>query len=99
MKTQDARWMRIRDLFEQAIELPIDQRDDFIERNCGNDPILRDEIKSLLASDSAQAEAARSRGPLTGAIGEAVNSTTRKHREELLGSTIGPYRLVSVLGH
>jgi serine/threonine protein kinase len=100
MKTQlDARWMRIRDLFEQAVELPVEERDAFVERNCGDDATLRDELNSLLVSDVAQAEGARSRGPLTGAIGAAVESSTRTRREEILGSIIGPYRLSSILGH
>jgi serine/threonine protein kinase len=94
MKTHDARWLRVRDLFEQAIELPADQRDSFIERNCGDDPSLRDELKSLLAVDAANSDS-----PLTGAIGAAVDATTRDRRQELLGTVIGPYRLTSVLGH
>jgi len=99
MKTQDVRWTRIRDLFEKAVELAGSQQDAFLERHCGDDVVLRDELKSLLASDSGQVEPARSRGALTGAIGAAVDATTRNRREELLGSTIGPYRLSRILGH
>ncbi|HTE43409.1 MAG TPA: serine/threonine-protein kinase [Steroidobacteraceae bacterium] len=94
MKTHDARWMRVRDLFEQAIEMPADQREQFIEKNCGDDVSLRDELKSLLAVDAAHSES-----PLTSAIGAAVDATTRDRRQELLGTVIGPYRLTSVLGH
>jgi serine/threonine protein kinase len=99
MKTQDARWIRIRDLFELAVELPPEERSAFVDRNCGDDSALRDELNSLLISDVAHAKGARSRGPLTGAIGAAVESSTRSRREEILGSTIGPYRLTSILGH
>ncbi|MBC7983128.1 MAG: serine/threonine protein kinase, partial [Candidatus Obscuribacterales bacterium] len=94
MKTQDARWLRIRDLFEQAIELAPEQRDAFLDARCGDDPNLRVELKSLLASD-----AGHTRGPLTGAIGAAVDATTTDRRQELVGTVIGPYRLSSVLGH
>ena len=99
MKTADVRWMRIRDLFEQAVELPVEQRDAFVEKHCGSDVSLREELKDLLASDSAQENAAQSKGILTGAIGDAVDSTTRNRREQLLGSRIGPYKLASILGH
>jgi serine/threonine protein kinase/TolA-binding protein len=99
MKTQDARWIRIRDLFELAVNLPPDERGAFLDRNCGDDPILRDELNSLLVSDVEHTKGARSRGPLTGAIGAAVESSTRTRREEILGSIIGPYRLTSILGH
>jgi len=90
--------MRIRDLFEKAVEMPTEMRELFIDQNCGDDDGLRDEIKSLLASDVAHRSDV-SRGPLTGAIGAAVDATTKSRREELLGSTIGPYRLTQVLGH
>jgi eukaryotic-like serine/threonine-protein kinase len=99
MKTQDARWLRIRDLFEQATDLPLTQRDEFLNRSCNDDPQLRDELKALLESDGTRAESARSRGLLTGAIGAAVESSTRTRREEIIGSTIGPYRLTRILGH
>lgn len=99
MKTQDVRWMRIRDLFEQAVDMPTERREAFIDQHCGDDEGLRDELKSLLASDVAHRDAQRSRGPLTGAIGAAVDATTKSRREELLGSTIGPYRLTQILGH
>jgi serine/threonine protein kinase len=99
MKTQDARWIRIRDLFGLAVNLPADERSAFLDRNCGDDPALRDELNSLLVSDIEHTKGARSRGPLTGAIGAAVESSTRSRREEILGSIIGPYRLKSILGH
>ena len=94
MKTQDARWQRIRGLFEKAMDLSLAQRDAFIEEHCGADPDLKRELKALLASDEPQTG-----GALTGAIGAAVEATTRERRQELLGSVIGPYRLSSVLGH
>jgi len=94
MKAQDARWMRVRDLFEQAIELPAHQRESFIDKNCAGDDSLRDELQALVASDLAH-----SKSPLTSAIGAAVDATTRERRHELLGTVIGPYRLTSVLGH
>src|SRR5688572_28717209 len=70
------------------------QRDAFVDEHCGTDPDLKRELKALLASDEPQTG-----GALTGAIGAAVEATTRERRQELLGSVIGPYRLSSVLGH
>src|SRR5215471_19187739 len=94
MKTQDARWTRIRDLFSQAVDLTPDQRQRFLDHHCAEDDELRSELIALLDSD-----AGHSISPITGAIGAAVESTTREHRKELLGSIIGPYRLTSVIGH
>ncbi len=94
MKTQDARWTRIRDLFSQAVDLTKEQRARFLDERCSDDPDLRGELNALLDSD-----AGHSISPITGAIGTAIESTTREHRKELLGSIIGPYRLTSVIGH
>jgi len=94
MKSQDARWLRIRTLFEQAVDLPPDQREAFVDRNCADDAELAIELKELLESDPGPAH-----GPLTGAIGEAVNATTDDRRQALVGSVIGPYRVDSVIGH
>jgi len=70
------------------------QRDAFVDKHCAEDPSLKQELKSLLASDEKQTG-----GALTGAIGAAAEATTRARRKELLGSVIGPYRLSGVLGH
>lgn len=94
MKTQDARWTRIRDLFSQAVDLTPEQRNRFLDERCGDDSELRVELNALLDSD-----AGHSISPITGAIGSAIEATTREHRKELLGSIIGPYRLSSVIGH
>jgi serine/threonine protein kinase/Flp pilus assembly protein TadD len=94
MKTQDARWTRIRDLFSQAVDLTPEQRSRFLDDRCGDDSELRVELNALLDSD-----AGHSISPITGAIGTAIEATTREHRKELLGSIIGPYRLTSVIGH
>lgn len=94
MKTQDARWLRIRDLFEQAMDLSPAEREAFLDQHCAQDESLRKELSSLLASDEKQTG-----GALTGAIGAAAEATTRARRKELLGSVIGPYRLTNVLGH
>jgi eukaryotic-like serine/threonine-protein kinase len=94
MKTQDARWLRIRDLFEQAVELPPEKREEFLDRHCRDDNELREELKALLAADQPSTH-----GPLTGAIGDAVNATTTDKRQELVGTVIGPYRLSQILGH
>jgi serine/threonine protein kinase/uncharacterized protein (DUF2384 family) len=94
VKTQDARWLRIRDLFEQAMDLSPTERETFLDQHCGEDESLRKELRSLLASDEKQTG-----GALTGAIGAAADATTRARRKELIGSVIGPYRLTSVLGH
>jgi eukaryotic-like serine/threonine-protein kinase len=45
------RWARTRDLFHAALELDPELRAAFVESECGDDDVLRQELMSLLASD------------------------------------------------
>ena len=43
-------WERVEALFHQAVELPAEKRDVFLDQACGGDGALRREVTSLLAS-------------------------------------------------
>ena len=45
------RWRRIEELFHATIELPENQRSDYLRDQCGGDEPLRQEIESLLKAD------------------------------------------------
>lgn len=44
------RWRKIEELLQAALQLPADQRDDFVREGCGGDPGLEHEVRSLLTS-------------------------------------------------
>lgn len=90
----DARWDRIQDLFSRALELPDSQRGAFINNECADDSDLAQEVLSLLACDLGNAT-----GPLTNAMGNAIDDTTRERRHAMVGRKIGAYRVTAVLGH
>ncbi len=90
----DDRWERLQDLFSRAVELPEHEREAFVTTETGGDKDLRDELLELLACDVG-----RSTGPLTHALGAAIDATTRDRRKALVGRVIGNYKLVSILGH
>jgi serine/threonine protein kinase/TolA-binding protein len=90
----DTRWQRLQELFSLAVELPESEREAFIDRETAGDAHLRDELLGLLACDTGKAT-----GPLTHALGAALDATTRDRRRALLGKVVGNYRLASVLGH
>jgi tetratricopeptide (TPR) repeat protein len=46
-----ATWLRIREVFERAIELPRAQREDFLARECGGEADVRAEVQRMLDSD------------------------------------------------
>ena len=60
-----------------------------------DDTELRAELLELLACDNGGART----GPLTLALGAALDTTTRDRRKALVGRVVGNYKLVSVLGH
>jgi eukaryotic-like serine/threonine-protein kinase len=93
-KITDERWERVQELFSRAVELPEAERDAFIAKEAGSDAELRKELVELLACDTGA-----STGPLTQALGAALDATTRDRRKALLGRKVGNYKLVSVLGH
>ena len=44
-------WQRICELFEQAVELPTEERRDYLRRSCRDDPELLKSVVSLLEAD------------------------------------------------
>jgi serine/threonine protein kinase len=90
----DSKWERLQELFSRAVDLTPAERDAFVERETAGDPEFREELLNLLACDTG-----KSTGPLTTALGAALDATTRDRRRALLGKVVGNYKLTSVLGH
>src|ERR1700688_2078182 len=88
-----ARWQQIQSLFEQLVDAGVGERAPRLASACGEDTELRSSVESLLDSD------ARLEDPLLHAIGEAAESLLEYHQDRLIGTRIGPYRVVSILGH
>jgi len=88
-----ARWQQIQSLFEQLVDVGADERMARLGEVCGDDWELRSSVQSLLQSDAKREDA------LLHAIGEAAESLLEQHQDRLIGTRIGPYRIVSILGH
>jgi serine/threonine protein kinase len=94
-KGSNDRWERLQQLFSRAVEVHGQERKAFVEAETAGDPELRTELLELLACDNGGART----GPLTLALGAALDTTTRDRRKALVGRVLGNYKLVSVLGH
>jgi eukaryotic-like serine/threonine-protein kinase len=94
-KGSNDRWERLQELFSRAVELSGSERKAFVEKETAGDAELRTELLELLACDNGGART----GPLTLALGAALDTTTRDRRKALIGRIVGNYKLVSVLGH
>jgi serine/threonine protein kinase/tetratricopeptide (TPR) repeat protein len=88
-----ARWQKIQSLFEEVVDITPAERSARLASSCRDDAELRRSVESLLASDQ------RTEDPLLNAIGEAAESLLEEHQDRLLGTRIGPYRVMSILGH
>ena len=82
------RWKKQRELFERARDLSSDERAEFLEAHCAGDTDLRAELEALLVAH----DFARSKSDNDPA-GEAG-----RPEGELIGSTIGDYRVVELIG-
>lgn len=89
------RWEQLQELFSRAVELSGPERTAFVEKETAGDAELKSELLDLLACDNGGART----GPLTLALGAALDTTTRDRRKALIGRVVGNYKLVSVLGH
>jgi serine/threonine protein kinase len=49
--TKTDRWILIQEIFHNAFERPLAERNDYLKQACGDDEQLRSEVASLLASD------------------------------------------------
>src|SRR5687767_5727600 len=86
------RWHRIEELLEASARLTPDERRAFLRDACGADEQLHQDVESLLVhSDLAQSFIEGS------ALNIAAEMLVRKH-SDLVGQTIGPYRVVAHTG-
>lgn len=88
-----ARWQQIQSLFDELVDTRESERAAHLARACGDDVELRSSVESLLKSDERRGDL------LLNAIGEAAESLLDDQQDRLIGKRIGPYRVVSILGH
>src|SRR5437764_10057046 len=90
MSTTDPYW-RMKQLFAEALELPAPQRQQFLQQACGEDARLLDELGEMLAAhERAAAVATRAPAEVSAVMPGAALAA--------IGSTIGPYKLLELLG-
>ncbi len=89
------RWHKLQELFHGALERQGSERDAFLEESCDGDLTLRDQASALVEA-SEEADTA-----IKGAIRGTLELSTPGLTDETDGGErrIGPYRLLSVLGH
>ncbi len=88
---ESMRWQRVEELFELANAQPIDTRRRFLAQACGDDVPLRDELEAMLAAASDEHALSVERFIVDW-------DTDAAAADSWLGTCLGRWRLVSVLG-
>ena len=86
-------WQQVKHLFQSALQYPPEKRAAFLYEACASDPSLRSEVASLIsshnqASDSIEAMAG----------GVAAQMFGCEPGSSLIGTNIGPYKILSEIG-
>ncbi len=89
------RWQKIQAIFEQALTLQPEARQTFLNRACGGDSDIRDEVVELLhhhnCAEKQDFLSVRPDGP-------GVRIPDTSFRDPLLGRSLGHYRVQRLLG-
>jgi serine/threonine protein kinase/tetratricopeptide (TPR) repeat protein len=86
-------WGQLKELFRAAIECEPPQRAAYLDQACADDPPLREEIESLLASHDDSETFIE-----TPAIVNTVKAMTESPPEQVEGRRIGTYQLLREIG-
>ncbi len=84
------RWAQVKCIFDRVVELEASQRLEHLDRACGDDRALRQEVESLLDADG-QADSVLD-APLSQALGDLFQPATA------VGQSFGPYRVTGEIG-
>ncbi|HLJ48250.1 MAG TPA: protein kinase [Bryobacteraceae bacterium] len=82
-----ARWARIKEIFGDAMDVPQEQRPAFLDRSCGPDTALRQEIEALLHAEKDTLES-----PVPGVLSQATDPDLSR------GEMLGHYRVETRIG-
>src|SRR5262245_37219039 len=90
-------WQKIHELFEAALELPVEDRAAFLAHACAGDEETQWRVEAMLAAD-ARNDLLMDR-PLRQAVDLiSPSSSSREDSRSYSGEMVGDYRLIKELG-
>lgn len=90
---QKENWHKIKQIFSEALELEGSERERFVEDACGNDKVLLNEVRSLLAAHESSSPLDKSPEDLKKSLFPRLETKKTK------GKKVGPYKIKKELGH
>jgi Tol biopolymer transport system component len=85
------RWARIETLLDAALDLPPSERDAFLQRECGNDAALLNEVRKIL-------EAGEREDSVLDSSAAKLGATLIPNDGAGVPSRVGPYRIERLIG-
>ncbi len=92
------RWQQIKQVLYEAIELPPENRADFLDEACVDDAALRQEVEVLLDAYGEAAGFMEAAPPLPDFLVERSEESFAQNSDGELSKQIGPYQLVRLIG-
>ncbi len=95
---EGARWKKIEELFEQAVEIPPGEREEWVRSASGGDIELEREVLEMIEADRGSASFIESPVFAAPTFSSLLPTLEDPVGSELIGSKIGTYELVRELG-
>lgn len=93
------RWQKVEEIFEQAVEIPKAEREDFLTKTCNGDDELRREVEDLLAADEEAQDFIESPVISENTLSQFLPDTIEDSvAPNSIGRRIGAYQLIRELG-
>ncbi|MDX1545484.1 MAG: serine/threonine-protein kinase [Rhodothermales bacterium] len=93
------RWQRIEAVLDQALDIPPDARDAFLDEACAGDDALRQHVEAMLAAGDAGTFLDDPDGEHLGALLDDLQaSTAQEEITSFVGRRIGVYKLLRPIG-
>lgn len=87
-----AHWEEIKRIFQHALDLPAEQRTQYLDKSCKDSPEIRQEVESLLAAYEETPDILEE--PALTPQKQMVESQT----DQFIGQQIGPYKIKKEIG-
>ncbi len=88
------RWKQVEEVFQAALDFPIERRDAFLDEACGNDAALRQQVEALVESHD------RAGSFIEAPAFAGANYTTKPDEPigVMIGRRVGSYKIVREIG-
>src|SRR5215217_3632765 len=87
------RWQQLKQIFQSALERDPAERPAFLSRACADDPALRSEVESLIASHDQAGDSIEAM-----AVEAATEMLSADQTGSIVGKRIGHYQVLSHIG-